>query len=205
MEYYIQGNPDKVGQIKDIFVKAGYTLNFSCSDKNMLYFTVKDKKQIHWCGIKTTTADVIRSATQSYKEIQLPKFKVGDVLYDTRCSKSSQEEIIAVFPLHGYYRLLSNSGITVDIPFECVHTYFDYYDKKEVLPFEAGDLVLVRDTDNHKWKVNVFSHMTPYEDYKFACAGGIYNQCIPFKENKHLVGTSQKCCKQYPSICYGKT
>ena len=204
MEYYIQGNPDKVDQIKDIFVKAGYTLNFNCSDRNMFYFTVKGKKAIHWCGIKTTTADVIKSARESYKEIQLPKFKVDDVLYDTRCSKFSPEEVIAVFPLEGYYRLLSDAEITVDIPFECIHTYFDYYAKREVLPFKAGDLVLVRDTDYNSWKVDVFSHVT-YGNDRFTCISSLYKQCIPFKENEHLVGTSQKCCKQYPSICYGKT
>lgn len=204
MEYYIQGNPDKVDQIKDIFVKAGYTLNFNCSDRNMLYFTVKDKKQIHWCGIKTTTADVIKSARESYKEIQLPKFKVDDVLYDTRCSKFSPEEVIAIFPLHGYYRLLSDAEITVDIPFECIHTYFDYYDKREALPFKAGDLVLGRDKDSDIWRVDVFSHTTGRNSY-FYCAGHCYRQCIPFKGNESLVGTSQMCCKCYPSWCYGKT
>jgi hypothetical protein len=206
MEYYIQGDPSRIDQIKDVFVKAGHTLNFSCSDRNMLYFTVKGKKAIHWCGINTTTADVIRSAKESYKRIQLPKFKIDDVLQDSRLPKSCPEKVLMVYPLLGYYTLVDNSGTTIEIPFECAHKYFDYYDEKEVtLPFEVGDFVLVRDTDCHEWKVDIFSHMTPYGDYKFVCVGGLYNQCIPFEGNKSLVGTSLKCCDQYPSICYGKT
>lgn len=206
MEYYIQGDPSRIDQIKDVFVKAGYILNFNCSDRHKLYFTIKGEKDVCCCSINDTAADIIRSAKESYKKIQLPKFKVDDVLYDTRCSKFSPEEVIEIFPLLGYYRLLSDAGITADIPFECIHKYFNYYDEKKVtLPFEAGDFVLVRDTDCHEWKVDIFSHMTPYGDYKFVCAGGLYNQCIPFKGNKSLVGTSLKCCDQYPSICYGKT
>lgn len=205
MEYYIQGNSKQIDQIKDIFVKAGYELNFNCSDRDKLYFTVKGKKNVHWCGVSSTVADVIKSATESYKEIQLPKFKVGDILQDKRIFRSSPEEVMEVFPLHGYYRLLDNAGLTIDIPFECAHKYFDYYDKKEVLPFKAGELVLVRDTNCHEWKVDVFSHITPYGNCKFVCAAGLYRQCIPFKENEQLAGKSQICCKQYPSICYGKT
>lgn len=143
MEYYIQGDPKQVGQIKDILVKAGYEFNFNCSDRDKLYFTIKGKRFIYSCSIKSTTAEIIVSATESYKKLQLPKFKVGDILQDKCISQSYPEEVMEVFPLHGYYRLLDNAGFTVDIPFECVHKYFDYYDEKEVLPFKAGDLVLV--------------------------------------------------------------
>ena len=208
MEYYIEGNPDKADQIDNFFTSNGYTTyDLSFTNKRALYFTVKGYERVRCCDINSTMADVLRSTEACYKHIELPKFKVGDVLQDTRFSpRLSPVTVHDIDFEKERYVVLDKEGDKVLITFSSIHKFYDYYNEKEVtLPFEAGDLVLVRDTDNHKWKVNVFSHMTPYEDYKFACAGGIYNQCIPFKENKHLVGTSQKCCKQYPPICYGKT
>ena len=204
MEYYIEGNPDKAEQINSFFTDKGYTTNdLSLSNKRALYFTVKGYKKVHWCYSDSTLADVLRTTKTCYKHIELPKFKVGDVLQDTRFF--STVEVRAIDLEKEGYVVLESTGAQFSIPFECAHKSYDYYDKKEVtLPFKAGDLVLGRDKDSGIWRVDIFSHTTGRNSY-FYCAGHCYRQCIPFKGNESLAGTSQKCCKQYPSWCYGKT
>ena len=141
-----------------------------------------------------------------YQELPLPKFEVADAVYDTSTPLAVVEYVEKVDVVDEIYVMRLAGGTRCQVSFDYAHKFYGPYSPKVNLPFEAGDLVLVRDIDCQEWRVDVFSHRTPYgEDYKFVCAGGFYNQCIPFKDNKHLVGMSQKCCKQYPPICYGKT
>jgi hypothetical protein len=205
MEYYIEGNPDKADQIEQFFKSHGYnTCNLACASKDMLYFTVKGHVRIYWCDANSTMADVLRTSEACYKHIELSKFKIGDILQDIRFSKSSPVEICAIDYERQDYVVIDNTRTEVHISFTCIHEFYDYYDEKEVaLPFEAGDLILGRDKDSDLWRVDIFSHVAERSSY-FFCAGHAYRQCIPFKGNTHLTGTSQKCCKQYPSWCYGK-
>lgn len=60
-----------------------------------------------------------------------------------------------------------------------------YYNFK---PFEK---VLVRDNDDKKWGLNMFSH---YDEtatqYPFMCLAGCFTHCIPYEGNEHLLGTT---------------
>ena len=65
------------------------------------------------------------------------------------------------------------------------------FDPKTLQPF---DMVLVRDINSEKWKIQLFSHIIkdcfPYE---YHCIDSCYNFCIPYNDDtKHLVGTSNK-------------
>ncbi|MDO4802776.1 MAG: hypothetical protein Q4A15_11480, partial [Prevotellaceae bacterium] len=53
--------------------------------------------------------------------------------------------------------------------------------------FKPFDKVLVRYLDSERWKCDIFSHI---EGEYYFCVGGFYNQCIPYKGNEHLVGTT---------------
>ena len=205
MEYYIEGNPDKADQIEQFFKSHGYTTcNISCASKDMLYFTVKGCVRIHWCDVDSTMADVLRASEACYKHIELPKFKVGDVLYDIRFSPKLSPVTVCDIDFEKECYIIRDAGVKVPITFACVHKFYDYCDEKEViLPFKIGDLVLTRATDKATWKVNVFSHLCDSSPY-FACANCTWPQCIPLKGNEHLAGTAQQCNKCYPSICYGK-
>lgn len=59
--------------------------------------------------------------------------------------------------------------------------------------FKAFDKVLVRDSNDYKWKAGFFSHYSEGLNYPFICVGGGYGQCIPYNEDtKHLLGTTDE-------------
>ena len=56
------------------------------------------------------------------------------------------------------------------------------------------DKVLVRSTDCDVWRVSFFSHLIKDDGkYKFSTVSGDFNFCIPYRYNKHLVGTAENC------------
>lgn len=57
--------------------------------------------------------------------------------------------------------------------------------KTELRPF---DKVLVRDTNQWKWRCDIFSHTGKI--WPYVCIGGFYHQCIPYEGNEHLWGTT---------------
>lgn len=60
--------------------------------------------------------------------------------------------------------------------------------KREFKPF---DKVLVRDSNDHKWKAGIFSHYSEGLILPFVCVGGCYRYCIPYnEETAHLLDTT---------------
>lgn len=58
--------------------------------------------------------------------------------------------------------------------------------------FKAFDRVLVRDEDQERWGVHLYSHYDSYnEEYAYRMVGNSgYAQCIPYEGNEHLLGTT---------------
>lgn len=58
--------------------------------------------------------------------------------------------------------------------------------------FKAYDRVLVRDEDQERWGVHLYSHYDSYnEEYAYRMVGNSgYAQCIPYEGNEHLLGTT---------------
>lgn len=58
--------------------------------------------------------------------------------------------------------------------------------------FKAFDRVLVRDEDQERWGVHLYSHYDSYNDeYAYRMVGNSgYAQCIPYEGNEHLLGTT---------------
>lgn len=63
---------------------------------------------------------------------------------------------------------------------------FEETGKYEFKPF---DKVLVRDRDDLQWRADIFSHM---KVDKYICVGTMWEQCILYKGNEHLLGTNNK-------------
>lgn len=204
MEYYIVGNPGRALEIQKFFESKGYTVSKKTGTQHFeIYYTVEGLTNVRSCSVNTDTFDVIVRSEASYTEIKLPKFKKGDILQDVRFPKASPMVILDVVISKQYYTIRDSTGSEVCVSFDCAHKYFEYFKEPLKLPFEAGDLVLGRDKDSDLWRVDIFSHTIERSSY-FICAGRIYRQCIPFKGNESLAGTSQMCCKCYPGWCYGK-
>ena len=72
-------------------------------------------------------------------------------------------------------------------------------DKFDINTLKPFDKVLVRDTCNDKWRCCYFSHINnqPNQPYLFACIVADWKQCIPYKNNEHLRGTTDSCNDYY--------
>ena len=55
--------------------------------------------------------------------------------------------------------------------------------------FKPYDRVLTRDSENQCWQADIFSHYNKDNDI-YTCICGTWSQCIPYKGNENLVGTS---------------
>ena len=64
----------------------------------------------------------------------------------------------------------------------------DEMPKHDFKPFER---VLVRRTNQERWKLHLFSRGSGiYDEYE--CLGGVtFSQCIPYEGNEHLLGTNK--------------
>lgn len=54
--------------------------------------------------------------------------------------------------------------------------------------FKPFDRVLVRDISG-QWSAAYYSHYDKEED-KYSCGGVLFDECIQYEGNKHLVGTT---------------
>lgn len=64
----------------------------------------------------------------------------------------------------------------------------DEMPKRDFKPFER---VLVRRTNQERWKLHLFSRRSEIDD-KYECLGGVtFSQCIPYEGNEHLLGTNK--------------
>jgi hypothetical protein len=63
---------------------------------------------------------------------------------------------------------------------------------KPVCLFNPFEKVLVRDNEVQLWKANYFSHYEEDDEvYPYTCIDNSYHCCIPYENNKHLLGTSE--------------
>ena len=69
------------------------------------------------------------------------------------------------------------------------------YDPKTL---KAFDRVLVKDSKNLTWKINMFSHINNKAEYPYCCLLSFYKYCIPYNdETKHLVETRDEAPEYY--------
>lgn len=62
-------------------------------------------------------------------------------------------------------------------------------EQKQEYEFKPFDKVLVKDHDeDSEWRCDLFSRKN--EDGLYICVGSIYEQCIPYEGNEHLLGTT---------------
>ena len=61
-------------------------------------------------------------------------------------------------------------------------------DLKSKIKLKPFDKVLVRDHLSDNWRANLFSHIDKNGEYY--CIWASWNYCIPYKDNEHLLGTT---------------
>lgn len=63
--------------------------------------------------------------------------------------------------------------------------------KKQKSQFKPFEKVLVRDSESKEWECTFYSHFDSKSRYPHSTTSGIYDICIPFEGNEHLVGTTK--------------
>lgn len=117
------------------------------------------------------------------------KFKVGDVVQDKEGNKVKITEVVHECGCYLYKTEIAN---------EIGKIYFDEENDWELVPdkfdittLKPFDKVLVRQDDELKWVINFFGFQK--EGCYYTTGNHTYVQCIPYEENKHLLGTKDDC------------
>lgn len=122
------------------------------------------------------------------------KFKVGDKIRRKGCDKAFLYEISNVYD--DSYGLGGFSWVLYKWHQDEYELVPDKFDIKTLKPF---DKVLVRNRNKESWIAANFSHyiMDAKEDYPYFASGDCFKQCIPYKGNEHLRGTTNDCDEYY--------
>lgn len=148
------------------------------NEKNKLFKRIKDEGYT-W-----------NAETKTLEKLVKPKFKVGDIIK----SKVDDENI-----LFKIKEIQDNDYIIVSIyvwkmpikrqeDFELVPNKFD------ITTLEPFQEVLVRNYNTDEWDIDLFGYYS--RGFYHTTGRGLYRQCIPYKGNEYLRGTS-KDCKEY--------
>ena len=120
---------------------------------------------------------------------KLPRFKVGDRIKHI-VGREEIATVVSVEKLH--YNLDSKVG-TSSFSISLQHEWELLPNKFDITTLKPFDKVLVRSSSYQTWTVDIFSLYSKENIYPFACVGGYVSQCIPYEENKHLLGTTDDC------------
>jgi hypothetical protein len=138
--------------------------------------------------------------TKTLEKLFEPKFKVGDIVQDKDNYKVRIFDVSIEDKCYGYESLAVNGigGISFDRQddWELVPNKFDITTLK---PFESR--VLVRNVDGDLWKPAIYGF--PHSKGCYVVGGVYWGQCIPYEENKELLGTTNNP-EEYESIHYNK-
>lgn len=128
--------------------------------------------------------------TKTLEKLVEPKFKVGD-----RVKLNNSRFIYTITKLlEDRYRVTTDSNDLYEIAFERQDAYKLVPNKFDIATLKPFDKVFVRDNNTQKWVISFFSHCNGLEIYKYSCINGHrYAQCVPYEENKHLLGTTNDC------------
>ena len=129
---------------------------------------------------------------------KLPKFKVGDRIRSTIVNSGNIYTVLKIEALQ-YVVKKNNENDNCNI-------YFDEENNFELIPnkFDIGSLkpfeskVLVRSSKESLWKPAIFGYYLESACYPYYVLGGTcWNQCIPYEENEHLLGSTNDCDDYY--------
>lgn len=126
--------------------------------------------------------------TKTLEKSIIPKFKVGDVVQHG----GYKVVIIEVNTDDEWYRYNPLLGLGLGgIPFSKQERWELVPDKFDITTLKPFDKVLVRQDDELKWVIDFFGF--PKEGCYYTTGNHAYVQCIPYEENKHLLGTTNDC------------
>lgn len=115
------------------------------------------------------------------KEIEHKVANVGDILEFDLPDGSLVNVNIHDYNPKGEFDIIATQGDEIPDKLSLVKTDTDV--------LKTGMFVLIKDTDEAKWKLDIFSH-TENSNFPYVCIADRYAKCIPYEGNEHLLNTS---------------
>ena len=175
-----------------LYVRVGVCKNCCITLKDEeIKFATEEEKQELFKAIQDNgyRLDLIQNTLRVVGKLGKLKFKVGDVVQDKECNKVKITEVVHECGCYLYKTEIAN---------EIGKIYFDEENDWELAPnkfditaLKPFDKVLVRQDYELKWVADFFGFQK--EGYYYTTGNHVYVQCIPYEENKHLLGTTNDC------------
>ena len=124
------------------------------------------------------------SETKTLEELIELKFKVGDII-----RRKGTAAIYVVTEIREDCYMLDDKDIC--LKFKTQDDWELVPDKFDITTLKPFDKVLARDCSGDKWNIDFFGCYRDNGTYQ--CMTFTKNQCIPYKENEHLLGTTNDC------------
>lgn len=166
----------------------------------------------HSCGIGNINYDEFRLATEEEKEKLFKVIKYNGYKWNP---KTKSLEKLPKFKVGNKVRHKSNHNIVFTITSIEEDSYvcgakpafwFADQDNYELVPnkfdittLKPFDKVLVRDSDEKYWSINLFGFYNEITK-QYCCMGNTdigWDECIPYEGNEHLLGTTNDCDEFY--------
>jgi hypothetical protein len=159
----------------------------NCDDKQLRFATKEEKEKLFKAikdnGYKWNTN------TKTLEKLIEPKFKVGDKIRHKTINKNYIYEINKIYDdSYGLVGLTWMLHMKYQDDYELVPNKFDI---STLVPFESK--VLGRDNDQQKWYPAIWGYYDDNSRYPYAVIGDRFKYCIPYKNNEHLLGTTDDC------------
>ena len=175
-----------------LYVRVGFCKNccIPLKDEEIKFATEEEKQEL----FKAIQDNGYRWDTETKTLIVVGKlgklkFKVGDVVQDKDGNKVKITEVVHECGCYLYKTEITN---------EIGKIYFDedndwelVPDKFDITTLKPFDKVLVRQDYGLKWVIDFFGF--PKKECYYTTGNHSYIQCIPYEENKHLLGTTNDC------------
>jgi hypothetical protein len=155
---------------------------------NVTFATEKQKEKLY----KSIKDNGYRWNPETKTLEKLPKFKVGDRIRH----KEKTTWVCTITGINGIY-YIDGHPMCFTLPFDKQDEYElvpNKFDINTLKPFESK--VLVRDNDLDTWKPSFWGYLRGGE-FMYDTVRGVFRQCIPYKGNEYLRGTSEDCNKYY--------
>lgn len=116
-----------------------------------------------------------------------PKFKAGDIIKHKDsglyCTLDEYSEGISAY----------RTSIGLAITYEELEHWELVPNKFDINTLKPFDEVLVRNTNNGRWRGQFYMSYNKNEEYPFECTYNCWKQCIPYENNEHLHDKTDDC------------
>lgn len=158
-------------------------LNGNCD----VHLATKEEKQKLFQAIK---ANGYKWNEETKTLEELPKFKVGDKIVH----KAYKEPTFTITEITD---TSYKGGDRYEVLIEQQDNFELAPSKFDISILKPFDKVLVRDDNERCWNCELFDSYRRDMHYQFNGIAACYKQCIPYEENKHLLGTTNDCDEYY--------